>query len=978
MKKVGITILVLLLLVTVGVFGYFQYLLSELDEKYPPISFEKAQKTALERSSTDIATLSDRVDFILAAPINKLIDVAGLQADKPLPINETSSVSFSDVKVSVADQAIRVNAAFTINSSSPDVVATGQLSLVALPALGRRPDQSFAVSIQAAEPEIRFESLRVWSLTSPQVVLALVGAAARRGASHLATKLSGEHKIIAAEMPRHSFTTKIGGVEKTVPIPGLKVVAGTLLANNDEIIVLVRTQIESENLQPPTPYVVANFNSFKLSVEKLITQYFSDVPRPIKNPVSGVSTAFMSQFLREVPGETAESIVASARKAAISTLRSNDRFDVGVFVPADLVLSTLSSELKGRQAGLSVGDPLRDLKFDIELVPQAIRIAANSSAIRINDNASLRGAVTALLVPYGTQNGIEIRAAFTDFSVSSAWIDGWGVSSTTIELLTSGASAVVGEKLNAIIPPYPIAIPPIVPEPSRLAASSGPVSVSYENEAIKLRPIQGVLSTILLDANGLRVGFRIPGFSPSISAGSSELATATDDVTGEQLAQQFAVKWTGSFGNTDSQTSAYASRTFLAEYINSVFSDNSIVATIAAKQSEPIKPTTAKLGNIDADFACSRRSCTRESCALRSCTYNNSDCGRRVSCARSPGECEANCRREISYPCGGTLFDPVRTCKAVIDDPGCLARKTACNAAAELRVGRCNVAEEARIGLCTTRANADFGRCQADANVAKGACDTREEAQKLACDASAEAEVAACNIRKEAARGLNSLGEIGRIAGDTSVDATGKLKLDQLSIDPDFAKLTGSIGTNVSGEARANVSFTPSIGATLIACAPQNLRPRMKLAIDQAIRVQGRVSMTERAEEKSLQLSLAFDPLRFGGVIRPSPLDALFINNPEFLLTCPVVGNAALLANLIGKSVKVFSGSDMKSAVVKIRADLGDGSFMDIDLANGGVSSEVTLPPVEFTIKGYSFDLGKEKIELRPVAGDRAIAFKRL
>ena len=136
--------------------------------------------------------------------------------------------------------------------------------------------------------------------------------------------------------------------------------------------------------------------------------------------------------------------------------------------------------------------------------------------------------------------------------------------------------------------------------------------------------------------------------------------------------------------------------------------------------------------------------------------------------------------------------------------------------------------------------------------------------------------------------------------------------------------------------------------------------------------------MAERAEEKSIQLSLTFDPLRFGGTIRPSPLDALFINNPEFLLTCPVVGSALLLADVIGKSVKVFSGSDMKASVVKIRADLGNGSFMDIDLANGGVLSEVTLPPVELTIKGYSFEVGREKIELRPSVNERAIAFKQL
>jgi len=41
-------------------------------------------------------------------------------------------------------------------------------------------------------------------------------------------------------------------------------------------------------------------------------------------------------------------------------------------------------------------------------------------------------------------------------------------------------------------------------------------------------------------------------------------------------------------------------------------------------------------------------------------------------------KCNENCRRETSYPCGGTWNEPIRTCTAAWDDPACSARNLAC------------------------------------------------------------------------------------------------------------------------------------------------------------------------------------------------------------------------------------------------------------------------------------------------------------
>jgi len=144
MKKVAATILLVVGLLALGVVGYGYYLLSELEQRFPPVSFDKAQRRAVEQSSVDLPTLSKRVDFLLASPVETLLDAAGLRAVTVIPINDTSLVKISDIHVSMADQAIKINAAFSAESNSPNLIATGQLSLFAFPSLGRGSDQSLS------------------------------------------------------------------------------------------------------------------------------------------------------------------------------------------------------------------------------------------------------------------------------------------------------------------------------------------------------------------------------------------------------------------------------------------------------------------------------------------------------------------------------------------------------------------------------------------------------------------------------------------------------------------------------------------------------------------------------------------------------------------------------------------------------------------------------------------------------------------
>ena len=187
-------------------------------------------------------------------------------------------------------------------------------------------------------------------------------------------------------------------------------------------------------------------------------------------------------------------------------------------------------------------------------------------------------------------------------------------------------------------------------------------------------------------------------------------------------------------------------------------------------------------------------------------------------------------------------------------------------------------------------------------------------------------------------------------------------------------RVSGSVTVN------AKVKFEPRASAFL-ACVP--LKPlglsnyRLKLH-NQTPRVKASITPIDPVVPDSgtaaLELAVSLRPVTVTGRFSQAPLTKLLLDNPETLLTCPVVAAGAAVSELLG------STGLTRDALEKAVKTLAGQMAADIArlLLDGTVTREVDLPSLNVLVPSLTLGVGSKDIEFVPSFLGHEIAFTSL
>lgn len=251
-----------------------------------------------------------------------------------------------------------------------------------------------------------------------------------------------------------------------------------------------------------------------------------------------------------------------------------------------------------------------------------------------------------------------------------------------------------------------------------------------------------------------------------------------------------------------------------------------------------------------------------------------------------------------------------------------------CNRREETAVAECNVREEAKVGGC----RAEILACNAAAEALVGTCNTIAEAALAACKVAQAPLVELCEAAKLANNLLANIGDIGRIKGEVGATVKTDFTLADLRLRPDLSGMDGAFV--VDGEANVDVTldFQPlDVGHVLVCAFPGQATVKTRVSIPrQRVGISASSLVTTPLDDGTLAVDLMLDPDPVIAEIRPTPLQALFEQNPQLLVTCsaPV---PAILAGLtaIGRATpNVLEAISAAIANPKVKA-LMLGEYID-------------------------------------------------
>lgn len=557
----------------------------------------------------------------------------------------------------------------------------------------------------------------------------------------------------------------------------------------------------------------------------------------------------------------------------------------------------LSAQLRAKAGDLE-GKGIRLSDTSIGLSDQAIDIASDISVKVIRPELEFGGRIEGIAVPAAVGSTVELRFAFTHIRLTSLR---WGKDrpadiSAALPVLQAAVNAVILNANGALPPsPFELALSPFQPVSPVDIKSDG---VTVQGTPIVLpRPHVGAVA-FLVGADGLRalvnVGLEGDPASPAASAVTDDPAATEASFRSihAKLLDAFRAAADGTFGPgidvSPKQVRMVLTRRFIAKAFNAAAARLDWTIGLSQPPTSQAFDSEVRLFKVPDPQTCTQSTDNR-ACPLRSCTV---------------GHDERDCSTCLVWrPWGG--------CALRGNNPLCEAAKATQNKLYE----------------------ASGALCQADSARLKGEC----ELSKTTQNALYAAQTAACQAGNEILKSLaNFAGRVGSVSGTVKLDASGQLKIGALQFLPDLTALTLVADVQAAGHVETTLNFVPSdLAGNLLCQFPvQGKTVRASAALGPTTVAVS--SILEGDPPKGVvlvthELEIAFN-------MRPPPVEALFAQNPDLLITCSGAGVLAglgggLKALGVGNLPQEFTGN-FKQKIASQRIPLA-WSHLDIPVPGG-------------------------------------------
>ncbi len=310
-----------------------------------------------------------------------------------------------------------------------------------------------------------------------------------------------------------------------------------------------------------------------------------------------------------------------------------------------------------------------------------------------------------------------------------------------------------------------------------------------------------------------------------------------------------------------------------------------------------------------AEFTCQLAPCTMASCTARTCPTG--------SC--QPGNCPSSCPTvractDWPWPARG------RSCVDTgVPEPGCVAGVAACVASRAASYANCQREAGQALATCMTQSALELSRCNATAT-----------ADVATCNAGRVVQYGSCEIQRNIANGAASLGPIGEISGDTRVRADLWIDLRYLRLDPETPRALARPLT--TGEVRGSLGLDwlpKGIAGHILSCPT-----RGRLAMETTARfVRDYMDLEatvlgeggggpDDGNAATVDLGIRIPGFRVPVEMPTGLLNALFMQNPQIVVTCPVVGSVMVVGMAMGNTFRVITESDLAAAIAATAAPL--------------------------------------------------------
>lgn len=329
--------------------------------------------------------------------------------------------------------------------------------------------------------------------------------------------------------------------------------------------------------------------------------------------------------------------------------------------------------------------------------------------------------------------------------------------------------------------------------------------------------------------------------------------------------------------------------------------------------------------------------------------------------------CETpRCEQASCGGCGGPCKDY---------DVICRGKKTAC--------------EAARV-LCIAAAVADKAKCDIAAGVSRGACDLNANRKQLACNGAAELRVGACEAKRVLTNGAAEVSGVGAIGGEARVNGALTMDVRRLSLNEERPGVTFApvIDGKITG--KIDLDWVPYDFGHLFVCPTRGRVPAQTTAsfsraqpvvvatIEPAPMVPPAANAPVVATPGQ-DLIIKINSFRVPVTMQPGLLNALYTQNPQLVVTCPVAsGLLGVPGLLIGNSFRAISEGNILASLAVAAA--APGAVAPLLLANerddvragmGALFGGSFFVPVgameqKVHVKEMSLDLPGGSVKLRP------------
>lgn len=871
-------------------------LTQQINRQWPPVDVEAKIRQATRESSLDASKVPgpDILVTVAAADVRRLV-VAELDKRNG---ELSSEIKLSRYSIATRSQGIALKADFSGTALDGNLQITGTLEGFAAVAV-RDEDQRVVAVFKPAFENIKITKIRGKSWYS-------LANSARGTISDLLNRyrdnLNGaleEVLVPLAEKKAFAGGNVLEFREQKVSLEPITLAGAGLLIDEAGLHGMLGFNYPSRGAaSTPDLKVTEDYGQYRKAFVDLARKAFNSDLAPSSQ------LAFAPGFLRDyfkatLPEVSVREILASAVDQERKNL-SGFPTSAGAFFSASSTKQRLSVSVKQAVDDFNRrGVGIIEIQ-SVELAPQRVELVANVKGFRIEGVGALDASIKALGVFRSGVGVVNIVPVIQDLRVTRFTVN---QPSIGFDLVSTAVGGVFGEALgfiNAALKPQELRIPEpligdiILPEPGAVPG------LRLSARRIVLPPLVYTGTAVMVDDAGIWAisGLsRAPGAMPIVegSANAKQMSRALSvraaaiemPADFNVLQAEFFRAWDLRLDRpvTGSRGSLMLSKASAAEYLNSVWRDVTLSADYSSTLRSKIDPIELRIKNGIQE--CNRRSCERNSsCELRECRRGGCERG---ACGRQPGECDFDCT--VNGPFGSRF-----------DDPFCLGRKAACNLAAEARVAECNVREEAARAACNVREETALAACKTQAEAERLACNAREEGQVAACNVAAEAELAGCNTLNGINSALNEIGGLGRLEGDLSFDGTAHAELGELSITPDFSNISLRPFIAVNGRLGGSLDFLPyDIGHLLVCPTRGKVGYQVNVSAPrQQINATASIATRSAAD---LFLDIAIPPIEYRATIDPPPARAIVEQNPQIIVTCPVVGGLLAGGAIVGQAL---------------------------------------------------------------------------